>query len=170
MPRGPARVMVPAMALGVGDRLPEVVLDDQDGRRVNLADLYAQGPIVLYFYPKDETPGCTAEACAFRDDHDSFAQAGAKVVGVSSDDVDSHRRFASRHGLPFTLLADPGGRVRAAFGIKKSFGFIQGRVTYVVDQTGVIRHVYDSQLMATRHVREALETVERLARAARPAV
>lgn len=153
---------VSSRLLEVGDQMPDATLRDQDGKEVALHGLLGQGPIVLYFYPRDETPGCTAEACAFRDGYEDFTAAGAKVVGVSIDDVDSHRRFADHHRLPFTLLADPGGALHARFGVKKVFGFLAGRVTFVIDAGGVIRHVFDSKLQFTRHVREALEVVQKL--------
>src|SRR5579883_2861381 len=101
------------MGLKIGDRAPDFTLPSADGKEVKLSDFAGKKTIVLYFYPKDETPGCTAEACEFRDNHAQFQKAGAEVVGVSSDSVGSHERFAKHHGLPFTLLSDAGGHVRA---------------------------------------------------------
>ena len=150
----------------IGSQAPDITLPDQRGEPVRLADLLREGPVVLFFYPKDDTPVCTAEACAFRDDHDSFAEAGATVVGVSSDSAESHRRFSSRHGLPFTLLSDEDGLARKSFGVPKVLGLLPGRVTYVIDSSGEIRHVFSSQLQARSHVEEALATVRRLAAAA----
>ncbi len=149
-------------ALDVGDLAPDFTLPTQDGSEVSLASLVARGPLVLFFYPKDETAGCTAEVCSFRDAHETFVEAGAVVVGISSDDVDSHQRFASRHRLPYTLLADRGGKVRAAFGVKKTLGLLPGRVTYVIDRDRRVRHVHDAQILATSHVGEALAVVQRL--------
>lgn len=146
----------------IGDRAPDFTLRDQDGKPVSLRELLAEGCLVLYFYPKDDTPGCTAEACTFRDEHEELSEAGATVVGVSSDDVESHRRFADKHRLPFRLLSDRGGDVRRMFGVPKTLGFIDGRVTYVIDARGVIRHVFNSQLRTRRHVEEALRLVRLL--------
>jgi peroxiredoxin Q/BCP len=118
--------------------------------------------VVLYFYPRDETAGCTAEACAFRDSYEVFTQAGAEVIGVSDDTVESHRSFAAHHRLPFHLLSDPGGEVRRRYGVSGFLGLLPGRVTFVIDRQGIVRHVFDSQFKATRHVAEALETIRRL--------
>lgn len=149
-------------SLKVGDRVPEFTLPDQDGKPVSLGELLAEGCLVLYFYPKDDTPGCTAEACTFRDEHHVFAEAGACVVGVSSDDVESHRRFADKHRLPFRLLSDRDGELRKRFGVPKTLGLLAGRVTYVIDAQGVIRDVFSSQLRARNHVEQALRLVRSL--------
>ncbi len=154
-----------AQSLQPGDRAPSFELPAQDGRRVGLAELTSKGPVVVFFYPKDETPGCTAEACSFRDSYDVFQEAGASVVGISGDSTSSHRKFADKHGFPFLLLSDEGGRVRAQFGVPKTLGLFAGRSTYVIDSEGVIRHAFHSQLQATKHVDEALEAVRGLARA-----
>ena len=153
--------------LQVGDKAPDVTATDQRGATRTLSALWAKGPVVLYFYPKDETPGCTAEACSFRDSYEAFTEAGAEVVGVSKDGVGSHASFATHHRLPFVLLSDSDGALREAYGVKKTLGFIQGRVTFVIDREGMIRHVFNSQLLATAHVGEALGVVKRLAAAAR---
>lgn len=149
--------------LDVGDKLPDATLPDQDGKAVELRSLLGKGPIVLYFYPRDETPGCTAEACQFRDDYAAFTDVGATVVGVSSDTAASHKAFAANHRLPFTLLADERGTLRKQFGVTKQLFVVQGRVTFVIDKRGIIRHVFDSLLQAKRHVAEALVVVQRLA-------
>ena len=149
--------------IGIGDRVPDFQLPDQDGRLVRFADLVGKGPVVLFFYPKDETLGCTVEACTFRDANDDFIAAGAAVVGISSDGVDSHRRFAARHRLGYTLLADEGGRVRAQFGIARQLlGMLDGRVTFIVDKEGVVRQRFESQVRVKRHVEEALAMVRDL--------
>jgi peroxiredoxin Q/BCP len=148
--------------LRAGDRAPDFTLEDQDGRSVSLADFRGKRNVVVYFYPKDDTPGCTREACAFRDDYEAFQEAGAEVLGISSDTSASHQRFAAKHRLPFRLLADPGGRVRAAFGVPRTAGLLPGRVTYVIDREGVIRHAFNSQLAPARHVEEALAVLRRL--------
>jgi peroxiredoxin Q/BCP len=156
MARGTERVRV-------GDKAPDFALPNQSGETVRLHDFLGERVVVLYFYPKDNTPGCTAEACAFRDSYEVFTEAGAEVVGVSSDGVDAHGRFASRYRLPFTLLADAGGAVRKQYGVPASLGVLPGRVTYVVDRQGVVRHMFSSMTNIGRHVDDALAVVRRLA-------
>jgi thioredoxin-dependent peroxiredoxin len=151
--------------LAVGDVAPDFSLQDQDGRTVALADLLKERCVVLYFYPKDDTPGCTVEACSFRDSYTVFADAGAEVVGISSDGVEAHKAFAAKHNLPFRLLSDRGGAVRANYGVKKTLGLIDGRVTFIIDRGGVVRHVFSSQVRPKKHVAEALEIVRSLASA-----
>ena len=148
--------------VGVGDNAPDFELPSQSGERVRLGDLVGDKTVVLYFYPKDDTPGCTAEACSFRDGYEAFTEAGAEVVGVSSDSAESHGRFSAKHSLPFLLLSDEGGRVRKLYGVPSTLGLFPGRVTYVIDKDGVVRHVFSSQLGATRHVDEALDVVRTL--------
>ncbi len=150
------------MAIGVGDKAPDFQLSDQAGRKVSLADFRGQKAVVLYFYPKDETPGCTKEACSFRDSYEDFTKAGAEVIGVSGDSVDKHKSFAEHHRLPFTLLADDGNKLRKAYGVPATLWILPGRVTYVIDKQGVVRHVFDSQLQATKHIDEALAVVRTL--------
>jgi peroxiredoxin Q/BCP len=150
--------------VGVGSKAPDFTLPSQSGEMVNLKDFLDRKPVVLYFYPKDDTPGCTKEACAFRDDYEEFRKLDCEVVGISSDSVESHRSFAERHGLPFTLLSDEGGKVRKLYGVSNTFGLFPGRVTYVIDQQGVIRHVFSSQLGARRHVEEALKILPSIGR------
>jgi peroxiredoxin Q/BCP len=143
----------------VGDRAPDFTLPDQAGRPVRLSDLVGKQNVVLYFYPKDATPGCTAEARAFRDAYDAFTDADTEVIGVSSDSVKSHERFAAKHALPFILLSDRDGAVRELYGVERTLGIFPGRVTYVIGRGGGVRHVYSSQLRATRHSREALQAL-----------
>ena len=139
----------------VGQKAPDFTLADATGKDVSLASLRGK-PVVLYFYPKDDTPGCTKEACTFRDQYEDFREAGAEVLGVSSDSSESHQKFAARYKLPFTLLSDRGGKVRELYGVPATLGLLPGRVTFVIDGAGVVRHVFNSQLNATRHVSEAL--------------
>jgi peroxiredoxin Q/BCP len=136
---------------------------------VRLADLTASKAVVVFFYPKDDTPGCTVEACTFRDRYDTFAAAGAEVVGISSDSLASHDAFAGKHKLPMTLLSDADGKVRKLFGVKSTLGIMPGRATFVIDRKGVVRHVFVSQLRAGKHVDEALTVVQQLAREDKPA-
>lgn len=148
------------VGLAPGDEAPDFALPDARGEVVRLADFHGQKPVVLYFYPKDETPGCTKEACAFRDAYEDFVAAGAEVIGVSSDDGKSHERFAAKHRLPFRLLSDRGGEVRRRYGVPATLGLLPGRVTFVIDRDGRVRHVFNSQLQAERHVREALAALQ----------
>ncbi len=151
-----------AAQLSAGDAAPDFTLTAQDGSSFTLSDALAKGPVVVFFYPKDDTPVCIAEACAFRDRHEVFLSRGAQVVGVSRDPVSSHESFAGRHDLPYTLLSDTDGKVRASFGVKKTLGFFDGRVTFVIDGSGKILHSFSSALDARRHVEEAIGTLERL--------
>src|SRR5579859_4852569 len=112
-----------------GDKAPDFTLPSQSGESVRLYDRLGDRVVVLYFYPKDDTPGCTAEACGFRDSYETFTDAGAEVIGVSSDSVDRHAAFAGKHSLPFTLLSDQGARVRKSYGVVV-LGVVPGRVTY----------------------------------------
>jgi thioredoxin-dependent peroxiredoxin len=148
--------------VGVGEAAPDFTLEDHRGQRVTLSDLLARGCVVLYFYPKDDTPGCTAEACSFRDQYEVLKEAGAEVVGISSDRVASHEAFAAKHRLPFILLSDPKGAVRAAYGVQRTLGLIDGRVTFVIDRQGVVRMAFSSQIRPKRHVDEALRIVRSL--------
>ncbi len=149
-------------AVGSGDAAPEFDLPDAAGTRVRLSDFRGKKSVVLYFYPKDDTPGCTKEACAFRDQYEAFKDAGAEVIGVSSDSEASHQKFATKHRLPFTLVADETGAVRKRYGVPATLGLLPGRVTFVIDRDGIVRHVFNSQLQATKHVDEALGVLKQL--------
>ena len=129
---------------------------------MSLSEFVGKKTVVLYFYPKDETPGCTAEACTFRDNHSAFVAAGAEVIGVSADSPRAHEQFASKNKLPFTLLSDAAGHARALYGIKSTLGIFPGRVTFVIDRRGTIRYVFDSMLRFQAHVTKALEIVKSL--------
>ena len=125
-----------------GERAPEFTLRSDDGRSVALRDLIASGPAVIFFYPKDGTPGCTLEAGAFAKRYDEIRKMGAEVVGVSTDGEVSHSKFKERCELPFLLLSDPSGEVRKAYGIPKALGVLPGRATFVIDRSGVIRRKF----------------------------
>jgi thioredoxin-dependent peroxiredoxin len=153
---------VMAKGIQVGDKAPDFTLPSQSGEQVRLYDRLGQNAVVLYFYPKDNTSGCTAEACAFRDNYEVFTEAGADVIGVSSDPVDRHAGFAGKHNLPFTLLSDRGGQVRKLYGVPATLGLIPGRVTYVIDRDGTVRHVFSSMTNIGQHVSDALKTVQSL--------
>jgi thioredoxin-dependent peroxiredoxin len=141
-----------------GDHIPDVPLVNADGSTVLLGSLIDR-PLVLFFYPKDNTPGCTAEVCAFRDDYQAFVEAGADVIGVSSDDNQSHANFRERHRLPYRLMSDPGGAARKAFGIPKTLGILPGRATFVINRQGTILYAFNSQFAPERHVKNALEAL-----------
>jgi len=151
-----------AAGLVVGDKAPAFTLKDQHGATVSLADFNGRKNVVVYFYPKDDTPGCTKESCSFRDQYTAFTDIGAEVLGISSDSEQSHKKFAEKYRLPFPLLADAGGAVRKQFKVPKSLGLLPGRVTFVIDKQGVIRHVFNSQLNATKHVDEAIGVLRSL--------
>ena len=151
-----------ARGIQVGDKAPDFTLPNQSGEEVSLHDRLGSQVVVLYFYPKDNTSGCTAEACAFRDSYEVFTEAGAEVIGVSSDSVDKHAGFAGKHSLPFTLLSDRGGQVRKTYGVAPVLGMIPGRVTYVIDRDGVVQHVFSSMTNIGQHVSDALDTVRKL--------
>lgn len=141
--------------------MPDTTLQGSDGP-VQLRDKIGK-PLVVYFYPKDETYGCTKEACAFRDSYEDFVAAGAEVIGISRDDAKAHDSFKQHHRLPFTLLSDPGGAVAQAWGVRGPLG-MPGRVTYVFDRGGVVKHRFESNIRFGKHVDEALEVVKQLAR------
>jgi thioredoxin-dependent peroxiredoxin len=146
----------------VGDKAPDFTLPSQSGAPVRLHDRIGQRVVVLYFYPKDDTRGCTAQACAFRDSYQAFTGEGADVIGVSSDSVDRHAAFAGKHNLPFTLLSDAGGKVRKTYGVPATLGLIPGRVSYVIDRDGTVRHVFNSMTNINGHIKDALDVVRKL--------
>ncbi|HEU5380076.1 MAG TPA: peroxiredoxin [Ktedonobacteraceae bacterium] len=146
--------------LQVGDRAPLFSLPTQSGSTVSLEEFLGKSVIVLYFYPKDNTSGCTAEACSFRDNYEVFKQAGAEVIGVSSDSTESHQKFASKYRLPFVLLSDKKGALRKTYGVPAALGVLPGRVTYVIDKQGVIRHIFNDMFNAQKHIEEALKVVQ----------
>lgn len=146
--------------VGVGDAAPDFSLRSQDESVVDLKSIKGAKDIVLYFYPKDNTPGCTTEARAFRDSYEVFKDMGAEVIGISSDSVDSHRDFATNCSLPFTILSDEGGKVRKLYGVPSTLGLMPGRVTYIIDRKGVVRHVFNSQMNPAKHVEEAMRVLK----------
>lgn len=148
----------------IGDPAPEFTVTASDGKTVSLAEFKGKKAVVLFFYPRDNTSVCTAEACAFRDAYEDFVTLGAEVIGVSSDSDDSHRSFAQDHRLPYRLIADTEGNLRRLFGVPNSLFILPGRVTYVIDREGIVRHKFNSQLNGTRHVEEAIEIVRAIQR------
>jgi peroxiredoxin Q/BCP len=139
-----------------GDPAPKFRLPSSTGNDVSLDDFLGKKNLVLYFYPKDNSPGCTREACSFRDSHSAFERLNAEVVGISGDGPSTHERFARTEHLPFILLSDSHGSMRRAYGVKRTLGVIPGRVTFVIDKQGIIRRIYSSQLHSEKHVTEAL--------------
>jgi peroxiredoxin Q/BCP len=149
------------MAIQIGDKCPSFSLPDQNGNILHIDDLIGKRLLVIYFYPKDETSGCTAEACSFRDHYEDFTALGCEVIGISSDSISSHEQFASRHRLNFTLLADTKKEVRKLFGVPANlFGLIPGRVTYIIDKQGIVRSIHNSHMNATGHIAAAKEAIE----------
>ncbi len=147
--------------LKVGDIIPEFTLQNQYGQWFNSNSVIGKQPAVIYFYPKDETPGCTKEACKFRDEFEVFKKLNAKVIGISSDNVASHKKFAEKYHLPFTLLADVNKQVRKLFDVPSSvLGLLPGRVTYVVNKKGIIIYIFNSQFSAQKHISEAIKALK----------
>jgi peroxiredoxin Q/BCP len=149
------------VSVEVGVMAPDFTLPALRGGQVTLSDFRGQKNVVLFFYPRDLSPGCTVEACTFRDAYEDFVEAGAEVIGVSSDSLDKHATFAQRHNLPMQLLTDAGGVVRDRYGVKRTLGLIDGRETFIIDKAGVVRHVFRSQLRVKSHVEEALAVLRR---------
>lgn len=150
------------MALKVGDKIPDFTATDSNGQTFDSKAFIGQKPVVIYFYPKDNTPGCTAQACSFRDQYQDFIDLGAEVIGISSDSEASHEKFSKQYKLPFILLSDKNKSIRNQFGVKGDmFGLIPGRVTYVADKNGIVKMIFDS-VLATKHIPKALEAIKRL--------
>ena len=145
--------------LRVGDRAPDFSATAHDGRTICLSDYLGKPGVVLFFYPKDGTPICTKEVCAFRDSHEQFIEAGIDVIGVSGDSDESHLAFARHNKLSFPLISDTDGILRKAFTVAKTFWLFPGRVTYVIDKEGIIRQIYSAQFASDEHVRQALTAV-----------
>jgi peroxiredoxin Q/BCP len=144
----------------VGDPAPDFTLPAATGEPIRLSQFRGRSAVVLFFYPKDHSLICTAEACSFRDSFEALQSAGAEVIGVSADTVESHRQFAARNRLPFLLLSDTAGSVRARYGVPRTLGIIPGRVTYLIDREGIVRHIVSSQFQPAWHVAEVLRAVD----------
>ena len=145
--------------IDVGSTIPHFSLPDQNGNLFNIDNVIGLKNLVIYFYPKDDTPGCTKEACTFRDNYEELTKLGAEVLGVSGQSVESHKSFATHYGLPFILLSDQDNKVRELYGVPSTMGIIPGRVTYIIDKKGIVRHIFNSQTQAPRHVEEAKKTL-----------
>ena len=146
----------------VGEQAPDFTLPNQDGDMVSLTDYTKEKNIVLFFYPKDFSPGCTTQACSFRDHYEDFTELGAEVIGVSSDSVESHKKFLDEYLLPFTLLSDEKGELRTMYGSTKGFGLLPGRFTFIIDKGGIIRHIFTSETNMKKHIDEALRVLREL--------
>lgn len=144
-----------------GAKAPDFTLPDQDGVDVNLYDLLKDGPVVVFFYPRAFTPVCTAEACAFRDSFEEFASAGARIVGISTDEVDKQKAFHDKFQLTFPVLSDPKGDVYGDFGLRNSSTVWQlnDRVTFVIDRDGFVQNHSSGMLASDPHVQESLKVV-----------
>ena len=146
----------------VGDTMPIFGAKDQDGNDFYIESVLYKKIIVIYFYPKDETPGCTKQACSFRDEYEDIKKAGAEVIGISGDSPNSHKKFAQNHKLPYTLLSDKDKSIRKLFGVPSiMLGLIPGRVTYVIDLKGIVQMVYNS-MDASQHIPKSLEAIQKL--------
>ena len=145
------------MSLKTGDKVPSFTLKDQHGNNFNIDSLIGKKALVIFFYPKDFTPGCIKEVCSFRDQYEDFTDLGAEVIGISGDGETSHDKFAKKYELPFTLLSDENKKARNLFGVKSSLmGLLPGRVTYVIDKNGNVQLIFENQFGAEKHIEESL--------------
>ncbi|HZK60880.1 MAG TPA: peroxiredoxin, partial [Anaerovoracaceae bacterium] len=147
----------------IGSRIPLFTLPDQNGNLFDINSVLGKKNLVIYFYPKDDSPGCTKEACSFRDQFEVFKEADAVIIGISGQSVESHKEFAEKHRLSFTLLSDDGDKIRKQFGVPTNLlGLLPGRVTYIADKTGKVIYLFNSQIQATKHVDQALSILKKL--------
>jgi len=154
--------MANSKPIKVGDVAPDFTLSSQSGEKVTLSDYRGKQAVVVYFYPKDNTPGCTAESCAFRDSYEVFKTMGAEVIGISSDSIRSHDSFAKKYNLPFLLLSDVDSSIRNLYGVPSTMFILPGRVTYIIDKQGIVRNVFNSMMDFEAHVKEAVKTLQGL--------
>jgi len=145
----------------IGDKVPSFTLKDQNGNSFTVNSSIGK-PMVIYFYPKNSTPGCIKEACKFRDNFEEFTNIGALVIGISADNVASHKNFEEKYNLPFTLLADTKNKVRKLFGVPKSMLFLPGRVTYVINKKGIVIYIFNSQFASEKHIEKSLQKLKEL--------
>ena len=148
-----------------GSIIPTFALPDQNGNLFDIRSVLGKKNLVIYFYPKDDSPGCTKQACTFRDQFEVFREADAEIIGISSDDVESHKKFAETYRLTYTLLSDTEGKVRKLFDVPSDlFGLLPGRVTYIVNKQGIVIHTFDSQLQTEKHIEEALAALKQISK------
>lgn len=151
------------MGLEIGEKVPQFIVKDDQGNDFDSTTIIGKKPVVIYFYPKNFTPGCTKEACDFRDSYTDFKDLGVEVIGISSDSVKSHTRFKNKYRLPFIFLSDSNGKIRKLFGVKSElFGLLPGRETYVIDKKGIIQLKFNS-LNASKHLGKAMAKIKELA-------
>lgn len=150
-------------SMNKGNEAPTFSLPNQDGNIISMSDHFGKKPVVIFFYPAASSPGCTAEACSFRDQHEDFVDAGAAVFGISKDDEEAQSRFKHRHEFPFDLLADTSGKVHKLYDVGKIMGFLPSRITYVIDKEQKVRLISDSNVFMGKHASEALDMVRELA-------
>jgi peroxiredoxin Q/BCP len=143
--------------LNVGALAPDFALPDQDGALIKLSALKNKSNVILFFYPKDNSPGCSMQSCSFRDNYEDFKALNVQIFGISSDSIDSHKAFKKTLNLPFSLLSDTKGEVRKLYGVKNTFGILPGRTTFVIDQNGIIRFTFSSQFHIQHHIDETLK-------------
>ena len=148
------------MALKVGDKLPDFKAKDTNGNLFDSQDYIGKQALVIYFYPKDDTPGCTTQACSFRDNYQNFKDLGAEVIGISSDSVQSHLKFKSKFNLPYILLSDNDKKLRKLFGVENNLLIIPGRETFVADKNGIIKMKFNS-MSANIHIEKALQILKK---------
>ena len=147
----------------IGSAIPTFKLNDQNGNEFDVSKLIGKKNLVIYFYPKDDSPGCTAEACSFRDQFEDFKDAEAEIIGISGQSIESHKEFEQKHRLNYVLLSDKGNAIRKLFGVPSNFfGLIPGRVTYIVNKEGKVIYLFNSQIRATKHVKEALRILQEI--------
>jgi len=149
-------------ALEIGDYIPDFELQDQYGQWVQRDDFEGQ-PLVMFFYPKDHTPGCTAEACSFRDYESEFHAAGAQVIGINDAEVSIHKNFADKYDLNYPVLSDPGHTLRKSFGAPGLlFNSVANRITYVTDSSHKVAYIFKSLFRANDHVSESLDFIKKM--------
>jgi peroxiredoxin Q/BCP len=146
----------------VGELAPDFTLPDQDGEQVSISSYLGKSSVVLFFYPKDFSPGCTTQACHFRDNYEDFTDLGAEVIGVSSDSVESHKRFLEEYLFPFRLLSDESGKIRKLYGATKGFGLLPGRYTFIIDKQGIIKYIFTSETNMKKHIEESLRILREI--------
>jgi peroxiredoxin Q/BCP len=147
----------------IGSTIPAFKLPDQNGNLFDISSVIGKKNLVIYFYPKDDSPGCTAQACSFRDQFEVFTEADAVIIGISGQSVESHKKFAEKHRLTYTLLSDEGNKIRKKFGVPTNFfGMIPGRVTYVIDKNGKVVYIFNSQTKVNEHVEKTLAILKEL--------
>jgi thioredoxin-dependent peroxiredoxin len=148
--------------VNVGDKAPDFTLPSNTGENVTLSQFLGKKNVVLFFYPKDESRGCTKEACSFRDSYEIFKDLGAEVLGVNAGGLKSYQAFVNKYMLPFKLLVDKDDNVRQLYGVPSTLGIISSRVTYVIDKKGIIRHIFSSQFQPEKHIEEAISVLRTL--------